>query len=275
MAFLFGAAWCSLGLIVGSFLNVVILRYNTGRTIGGRSACLSCGEALRARELIPVISYFLQRGRCRSCGSGVSAQYPIVEALGGVLFLGVYLINLPPVAAVLALAVGALLIVIGVYDVLHKIIPDQFVYALATLGALSLFVRPDLSLALPDASTALAGPLFALPFLALFLLSSGRWMGLGDAKLALALGWLLGAGESVAAFLLSFWIGAAVVVSLVLARAVGRALRLTKLFPEGKALTMESEVPFAPFLILGAVIAFLFSLDGVELLGVLSVYPFI
>jgi prepilin signal peptidase PulO-like enzyme (type II secretory pathway) len=118
----------------------------------------------------------------------------------------------------------------------------------------------------------LAGPLFALPFLFLSLVSGGRWMGLGDAKLTLALGWLLGAGESVTAFLLSFWIGTVVVVSITIARATGRVLGFTELLPSQKTLTMKTEVPFAPFLILGALVAFSFSLSGTELLTALSAY---
>lgn len=272
MAFLLGLAWSSLGLIVGSFLNVVLLRYHTGRTVRGRSSCLSCGKRLEPHELIPVVSYLLQCGRCRSCGSRISPQYPVVEMGTGLLFLGVYLLGLPAVSALTTLVAGALLILIGVYDVRHKIIPDVFVYLLSALGALSLFIRPDLSVAVPDTVAVLAGPLFALPFLVLSLVSSGRWMGLGDAKLALALGWLLGAGESVTAFLLSFWIGTVAVGSVAFARALVRTLGAQELFSDGKALTMETEVPFAPFLILGAVIAYALALDGMELLSLFSAH---
>ena len=268
---LLGIAWFSFGLIVGSFLNVVIFRYHTGRTVRGRSACLSCGHTLRPIELIPVISYLFQKGKCRSCGSRVSFQYPLVEIMGGLLFLGVYAQTLPVVSTAVALVAGSLLIVIGVYDVRHKIIPDAFVYALAALGLGALFLGPDLRLVTPSLLAILAGPLFALPFLALSLISSGRWMGLGDAKLALPLGWLLGAGESVTAFMLAFWIGTVAVASAALARTLARAFSLGKLFPEGKTLTMETEVPFAPFLIAGAVVAHALSLSGAELLALFSV----
>ena len=270
MVLFLGVAWFFLGLIVGSFLNVVILRYHTGRTVRGRSLCLSCGATLRPRELIPVVSYLMQRGRCRLCGSRVSPQYPLVEIMGGVLFVVVYLKALPLASAATVLLAGMLLIVIGVYDVRHKIIPDTFVYALSALGILTLFVRPDLSLAVPGAAAVLAGPLFALPFLALSLLSSGRWMGLGDAKLALALGWLLGVGESVTAFLFSFWIGTVAVASIAIAGLLARALGIKKLFPGEKPLTMGTEVPFAPFLIAGASLAYAFSLDGAEIIAALS-----
>lgn len=73
------------GLIVGSFLNVVILRMNTGKTLGGRSMCLSCNKKLEWYELIPLVSFIIQRGRCTKCHSKISWQYPIVEAITAVL----------------------------------------------------------------------------------------------------------------------------------------------------------------------------------------------
>src|SRR3989344_148921 len=79
-----------LGAIVGSYLNVLILRYNTGRSSQGRSSCMSCQKRLSWYELIPVLSYIVLRGRCRSCTSKISLQYPLVEGGLAVLFLLVY-----------------------------------------------------------------------------------------------------------------------------------------------------------------------------------------
>src|SRR3989344_3933149 len=125
------------GLAVGSFLNVLILRTNTGMKLGGRSRCLSCLKKLEWPDLIPVVSYLVIRGRCRHCGSGISIQYPMVEMLTGFVFISLaYFMN--PLAGdaasliryILASAFFSVLIAISVYDFRHKIIPDQFSIAL-------------------------------------------------------------------------------------------------------------------------------------------------
>src|SRR4051812_24315811 len=79
------------GIIIGSFLNVVILRYNTERNLGGRSACMSCRNTLAWYELVPLFSYIFQRGRCMNCKTKISAQYPIVEFITGILFMALFL----------------------------------------------------------------------------------------------------------------------------------------------------------------------------------------
>src|SRR5688572_11782095 len=116
-----------LGLIVGSFLNVVGLRWNSGLTLGGRSFCHSCGKTLRWYELVPVLSYLLQKGRCRRCKTGVSWQYPLVELWTALIFITVPYIHIP---------VFCIFVVITIYDLRHKIIPDILVYTaiLISLG---------------------------------------------------------------------------------------------------------------------------------------------
>src|ERR1700752_70221 len=88
---LFGIAAFVFGTIIGSFLNVVALRYNTGFSLGGRSRCFSCGKTLYWYKLIPLFSFLIQGGRCRKCHSQISIQYPLVEALTGLVFLGLFL----------------------------------------------------------------------------------------------------------------------------------------------------------------------------------------
>ena len=231
---------------MGSFLNVVIYRHNTGMTVGGRSMCFSCGKKLKWFELVPVLSFFLLRGKCSVCKSKISWQYPAVEFITGLLFLGAYLTVSNIYLLAYLLVQLSLLIVIAVYDLRHKIIPDAFVYSFAGLALMSVlwvFVESrDFSSLLFD---VLAGPVYFLPFASLWYFSKGTWMGFGDAKLALGIGWFLGMGEAYIAIILAFWIGALVGLSMI---AYGR---ITKLSHGQEKVTMKSEIPFGPFLILG------------------------
>lgn len=249
-----------LGTIIGSFLNVVIFRFNTGKKItSGRSICMTCSRTLRWYELIPVLSYVLQLGKCRRCSERISHQYPLVELVTGAVFVLIAYHFLPalffvPITflflVVFYVFLFSILIVISVYDIRHKVIPDKLVYTFTFFAFLSLFVNHfgvGQLFILPSLSFILAGPVLALPFALLWILSKGKWMGLGDAKLMLGLGWMLGISVGLAGVILAFWIGA--VVSLAV------------LFFTKKMINMKTEIPFAPFLILGAFIAFLFSLD--------------
>ncbi|MEK7662093.1 MAG: prepilin peptidase [Patescibacteria group bacterium] len=245
----------TLGAVIGSFLNVVIFRFNTSRSLSGRSVCLYCGKVLSWYELIPIVSFLLLRGRCASCKSRLSVQYPLVELSTAIIFVLtfykifpslVFEFSLFPLLVTCYLLICfSFLIVISAYDLRHFIIPDTLAYLFAALAFLRPFLFPfpgeDIIYAVS------AGPLLALPFAALHFASRGRWMGLGDAKLALGLGFFLGLVRSTFAFIFSFWIGA--LVSLIL------------LFLGRRGFTMKSEIPFAPFLAVGAAIAFFTPLD--------------
>ena len=243
-----------LGLIIGSFLNVVILRYNTGRSFGGRSACMTCESELRFHELIPLLSFVALRGRCLSCKTKISIQYPLVELATGVLFAGLFLkfqdlffistLTFSLLYAFYAL-IFSLLLVIAAYDLKHKIIPDLLVFVFGLLAFLGLFVLNSSGFYphLPSLWEFLSGVVVALPLALIWLLSRGTWMGLGDAKLALGLGWLLGLSEVLSGVILAFWAGAIVGLFLLI-------------FSKNHG--MKSEIPFAPFLVFGAIVAFLF-----------------
>ena len=248
-----------LGAIVGSFLNVVILRYNTGRHITGRSGCPHCGRQLRWFELLPIVSFLAQMGKCRTCESKISKQYPLVELLTALLFVLTYwsfgVENL--LTLLFSLVIWSLLVVILVYDMRHKIIPDAFVYTFVALAFIALFIPAHVgeSFSAPSLSILFAGPLIALPFALLWLVSGGRWMGLGDAKLALGIGWVLGLTGGLSALFFAFWIGAVVSIALVCIDYV-RSTHSRALSGAHGRFTMKSEVPFAPFLILGFAIVF-------------------
>jgi prepilin signal peptidase PulO-like enzyme (type II secretory pathway) len=250
-----GAA--GLGLIIGSFLNALSFRFKTGMSIvHGRSRCMRCGHVLSAWELIPVISYMLLRGRCHSCHSRISIQYPLVEACAGLLSFGVYTLNQTPLLFGFWFVVWMLILFIVVYDIRHTVIPWSYSGLLILLSLVYVFC-----IATPTVNALLAGPLLALPLAAVSLLSRGTWMGWGDGMFELSLGWLLGLLEGLTAFMLAIWIGAAVGVALVL-----WAQRPSQ---RNTGFTMKSELPFAPFLALGAALCYFFHVDFFSQLAVL------
>ncbi len=244
-----------LGLIIGSFLNVVILRYNTQKSFGGRSMCLSCQSKLCWYELIPLFSFFTLKGRCRSCKTKISIQYPLVELATGIVFASLLLkfqgffffdtVSFLALYAYYAL-MFSLLLVIAIYDLRHKIIPDglAFIFGMFALGGMFFFKSYEFFPHLPSGADFLSGVFVAAPFAALWFFSKGAWMGLGDAKLALGLGWLLGLSLTLSGLVIAFWSGA--IVGLIMIAF--------------KKQTMRSEIPFAPFLVFGSFVAFIFQL---------------
>ena len=263
-----------LGLVVGSFLNVVILRLDENypiKGIMGRSHCPNCKKILNWYELIPVFSFLIQKGKCRGCGTKISWQYPIIETATGLIFLlTVYSLQFTVYSflnfetfeylnLVYLLAIFSILTVITVYDIKHKIIPDSMVFLFAGLSLLFMLVTQWGNLVWFE---VLSGPILATPFAVLWLVSQGRWIGFGDAKLALGIGWFLGLIDGLSAIILSFWIGSVFGIFLILLS------KLQSLSFINKNFTIKSEIPFAPFLILGTILIFFFHWDvlGIKLL---------
>jgi leader peptidase (prepilin peptidase) / N-methyltransferase len=257
-----------LGLIIGSFLNVVIFRFNTQKSFGGRSGCMSCQKKLTWYELVPLFSFLGLGGRCKNCKTKISFQYPLVEFITGLIFALLFLkfqdlffsdtLIFSFNYAYYSVAFS-LLIVIAVYDLKHKIIPDILSFVFGILAFIGLFFLNSIgslgfSLHIPTLLGFLAGPIIAGPFAFFWLVSSGRWMGLGDAKLAIGLGWLLGLPFAISGVVLAFWIGSVVGIMLVIFSRLERASL-------AKKYGMKSEIPFAPYLVLGAFLAFIFSLS--------------
>lgn len=239
----------ALGAIAGSFLNALSFRFNTGRGMGGRSHCMHCGHTLEAPDLVPLFSFLALRGRCRHCGSKISLQYPLVEAAAAVL--GALTLSAHPAPLLFAFwfIVWMTLLFVVVYDVRHTVIPWSCSGLLAALAVVYLIAGHH-----TNPVDVAAGPALALPLFLLSLVSGGRWMGWGDGALELGLGWLLGLTAGLTAFILAFWSGALVGIALIfLSRGV----------------TMKSEMPFAPFLILGAFVVHFFHVDFFSTLGTL------
>lgn len=227
------------GLCIGSFANVVIDRLPAGDSIWfGRSRCDGCKRTLRWFELVPVLSFLMQFGRCRRCNIRLSWQYPAVEAAFG--FLSILLFQRfveQPIHLVGFGTVAFALIVLLVTDFKYMILPDE-VILLGIHGALLLFGSgaSGFSNLLPAIVAALVGfDLFAF----IWYVSGGKAMGLGDAKLAVLIGLLTGYPGAVFAYYTAFLTGAVAGVILI--------LRHRK--------RMKSRIAFGPFLIFGTVVA--------------------
>jgi len=269
-----------LGAIIGSFLNVLVVRLGTGMGYGKRSFCFTCGRQLRPYELVPIVSFLIQKGKCRSCKSKISWQYPTVELLSGVVFWAVCIKLFPSAIFVSSIfnfqfsifntvlfvyyaVVFSLLLAISVYDIKHKIIPNQFVYPFIALSFLSVLgienwiLIENWSLKIEN---LIAGPALFAPLALLWFVSRGRWMGFGDAKLALGIGWLLGLSQGGAAFFISFWAGALVGIFLISMRI------FFPLLFEGKPYTIKYEIPFGPFLAFGAFLAYFLNIEFFHLM---------
>ncbi len=233
-----------LGAIVGSFLNALSFRFNTGRTMGGRSRCMHCRHTLGVLDLVPVFSYLFLRGRCRYCRAKISLQYPVVEAAAACIAVLTYVAHPASLEFLFWFAVWMLTLLIIVYDLRHTIIPWSFSIPLLVLALAYLMF--DLVGRTDYLWPLLSGPLLALPLFLLSLFSRGTWMGWGDSFLELSFGFLLGLSVGASALMLAFWSGAIVGIFLLILK---------------KGFRMKSEIPFAPFLALGAFLAHTFHVN--------------
>jgi leader peptidase (prepilin peptidase)/N-methyltransferase len=221
------------GLAVGSFLNVVAARLPNGRSlVQPASACLSCETPIAWRDNVPVLGYLLLRGRCRSCGTRIGIRYPLVEIATALLVALCFLVFGATAHAAVAASFCVVLVVVSVIDLDHRIIPNRIVVPAA---AVALVVQTALE---PSVEWAIAGFGAALFLLATALVYPAG-MGLGDVKLVLLMGAVLGRSVPVA---LMVGMLAALVPSLILFARHGAAAR-------------KMAIPFGPFLAFGSVIA--------------------
>ena len=229
------------GLAVGSFLNSVIYRLEKGGSlISERSHCPHCGQVLSWYELIPLVSFAVQLGRCRTCKRRISWQYPLVEFSCGLLFLTAYF-YLPPYYYGWELAylffVFASLLAIFVFDLKRYIIPNRILYPLILLTLAHVWWGKGY---LPGAYPVWSALGAAGFFLLLYLVSRGSWIGFGDVKFGVFMGLFLGFPLVLVAFFFSYVLGA----------LIGGSLLVRK-----KA-SLKSQIPFGPFLITGTGIAY-------------------
>ncbi|MBI2010643.1 MAG: prepilin peptidase [Candidatus Colwellbacteria bacterium] len=264
------------GTLIGSYLDVLATRYSTKRgfkdSLRGRSRCEGCEKALRWFELIPLLSFLAQKGKCRRCGNKLTFRYPIVEVITGLIFIFVpFKLGFGP-ETLLWLFLFLILLVITLIDIRLRLIPDQLNLVILGLGVIGLISAEltgsfglvngkilgsslgSYALIFWLGETAwinyLAGALVGLfLFGALYFLSRGRGMGMGDVKLAASLGLFVGWPDIIFSFAAAFILGA--VVGLVL-MVLGKK-------------RLKSSLPFGPFIALGVTVIFFFGyhiLDG-------------
>jgi leader peptidase (prepilin peptidase)/N-methyltransferase len=227
------------GLVIGSFLNVVIYRLPIGQSlVTPPSRCRKCGYSLRWFDNIPVLSWLFLRGRCRKCGVSVSWQYPLVELITGVLFLlVVWLTPMGPLVAARLILVCILIVLFGI-DLEHQILPNSITLPGIVIGLLFSLVAPP---GIKDAliGTLLGGGILYAIAYAYFLWRREEGMGMGDVKMLAMIGAFLG------------W--KAVLVTIVLASLSGAVIGVGMMSMQKG--DMKYALPFGTFLALGALAA--------------------
>lgn len=224
------------GLLIGSFLNVVAWRLPRGESlVTPGSHCPGCGVAVKAYDNVPVLSWLLLRGRCRSCREPISARYPAVEAVTALLWAGVVALYWgEPDRIALGIALVTLLVPVTLIDLEHRIIPNKLTGPFAVLAiGLGLALAPERVPEQLIAGAAAGGFFFAAA------VARPNGMGMGDVKLAAVLGLFLGRA-----------VAPAMLVALVAGVVVGAAVIARKGAAEGR----RTAVPFGPFLALGALV---------------------
>ncbi len=235
-----------IGVAVGSFINVLATRYREdGRIfsadiISGRSRCDFCGQKLPWYELIPLISFLIQGGKCRHCHQRLTWQYPAVELITGLMFVFIPLYAAP---AWIWLPAFAAILLMSLIDMRLWIIPDQVNWFLVLLGSALVINGAADGAWVSLAHSSLLGAMMAAAILgAIYLFTSEKGIGFGDVKLGIALGFLFGLPATLLIIAIAFVIGGAVATLLLL---------------RGKK-TMKEGMPFGQFLGLAAIIVLFF-----------------
>ena len=253
-AFVYGAA-------LGSFANVMADRLRVKSFWGGRSECLTCSKKLSWRELVPILSFILQKGRCIGCKSRLSQVYLWSEILCGVLVSALVFVvpTYTPIYTMqfLLFLLWSIIICVSVaviiYDMRHTIVPFEMAMLLLLTGFCMSLVRQftggfniwDL----------LSGLIVAAPFTFMYMFSKGKWVGLGDIIIYAAFGFMLGLPMGASMFFYSVWLGAFVSIVMIMVHK--------------KDYNLKSEIPFTPFIIIASLLAFYSNADILGLYDIL------
>ena len=234
-----------IGLVIGSFLNVVAHRVPAGESlVSPGSHCPGCGAPVKPYDNIPVVSWLLLRGRCRNCGMRISVRYPLVELATAITFAAVVAVRGFDNDLVLELPFVAALIALAAIDFDHKLLPNKIVYPLAAYGVIAtLLVDQD------DLVENLIAGAGAFLFLLVAVIAYPRGMGMGDVKLAGAMG---------------LYLGLSVIHALLVAFLSGSLVGVVIIAREGAA-GRKKAVPFGVFLALGGIVGVLAGPELIDL----------
>jgi prepilin signal peptidase PulO-like enzyme (type II secretory pathway) len=233
------------GLIFGSFFNVIGLRIPKKESIiSPPSHCPNCDTRLTARDLIPVLSYFLNGRKCRTCKTSISPIYPVMELITGILFAGLYYKYGFTWELLMAILFASLLVIITVSDLAYRIIPDKIVFPfLGLFLILRFFIHPAESFI-----SHLIGMVLGFGIFLLIATISRGGMGGGDIKLFAVIGLYFGYPLLLLTILLSTLLGSIYGILLIVGKGAGR----------------KTEVPFGPFIALGSLCALFFGSDIIQ-----------
>ncbi len=224
-----------LGASIGSFINVVALRFSTKKDLKGRSKCPQCKRTLTWIDLFPIFSYIALLGRCRSCKASISPRYPLVELVAGSSL--VILFANPSFFALVNFGIVIVLLILFLIDLKTFLLPDFYVVLIAIMGFIRLALHPL------SPTSVMWGVIGGSGFLlTLWLITRGAGIGLGDVKILIPLGMIFGAMGAFALLLVAFIVGG----------AFGTVLLITK------RATPKTAIPFGPFLTGVAIMFILF-----------------
>lgn len=231
-----------LGIIFGSFINVVCDRIVAKESLLGRSYCDHCKKLLSPLDLVPILSYFAIGGKCRYCKRPISLQYPIVEAISGILFALTFWVQASggPIwlaSLLLGLFLACIMLIVSVIDFKYSLIPTTFVFFASLVVLFYNFFFLDSGTFVNNVFAAFGASLF---FALIVAVTKGRGMGVGDVILAFLIGMVLGPLPTTLALFLSFLLGAVFAIVLILARK--------KKFGQ--------TIAFGPFLVAGFFLSF-------------------
>jgi leader peptidase (prepilin peptidase)/N-methyltransferase len=239
------------GIVFGSFFNVVIYRLPEGKSIvTPRSSCGKCGTTLSMKDLVPIFSYIFLKGKCRYCSSKIHIRYPLVELLTGLVFVVLYAKYDLSIEFLFTLYLMCILIIVFFIDLDHMIIPNELVIAGLIGGVVFFVLRFWYNDTLLDGArwySPILGMVVTSGFLLLVaiigkLIYGGDAFGMGDVKIFLPIGLILGLKLGIMALVFSIFVGGISGLILIITRKKER----------------KSQIPFGPFIVIGSFLSILF-----------------